>query len=175
MKKISLVLVLTVLVTVGSVFADHPGGLGIGPVWQYGKNFDKGSKNSSHLALALKAPSIPIYWGFSFDLDYIDYGISFGITGDKYLFDNTLVKDINLGWYLGLGGYGRVMMPDHSDGMYLGIGARLPIGLYIIPLDFLEIFFDIAPSLGFKMETWKGGKSGLTGAYQADFGLRFWL
>ena len=66
MKKILFVFVLAAIVATGTVFADHPGGFGIGVqggtggIWRSG-----GYGGHHHGALSLKIPGIPIFWAIS--------------------------------------------------------------------------------------------------------------
>jgi hypothetical protein len=172
LKKLVLVLTLLVILAV-SVFAEHPGGWGIGVVGQSNYDWD-GFAGYWGAALSLKAPQLPIFWGISARIANSYLGLN--VTGDYYLLDQTIVRNGNLGWYLGLGGYAGFYHNGDSNYNGLGVGARLPIGIYIIPLRFFEVFFDIAPSLGLGMNF--GSKGGLNlpaGGLGADLGVRFWL
>jgi hypothetical protein len=103
------------------------------------------------------------------------------VTGDYYFIDKPLVPEINLDWYLGLGGYAGMWIwkdnyrpsgaADGSPDMSVTLGARLPIGLSWQPLDFLEVFMDVAPSLGLwviplRFPDWD---------VHVDVGVRFWI
>jgi len=173
MKKLVLILALMVYMAVGA-FAEHPDGWGIGIVGQGHLDWN-GFKGSPGAALSLKMPQKPIFWGISARIMSNYLGVS--VTGDYYLIDKRLTPDINLGWYLGIGGYAGFYHVS-GDGSYngLGAGARVPIGIYIIPVDFFEVFVDVAPSLG--LGIYLGNKSGLelpAGGLGADIGVRFWL
>jgi len=150
MKKLVLVLALAVVITTGTAFADHPKGFGIGIVG----NWSGWGFGGTGGGLSLKLPSIPIYWAVNFGIDPDGFGL--GITGDYYLYDKKISGPLN--WYLGLGGYftfysfgksykytgGSV---DYSYTWMYG-GVRVPIGLSIQPIPLLEIFIDVAPSIG---------------------------
>jgi len=173
MKKLALVLVFLVILAVGA-FAEHPGGWGIGIVGQ--SHFDwNGFAGSPGAALSLKAPQKPIFWGVSARIKNNYFGVS--VTGDYYLIDKRLTPDINFGWYLGIGGYaGFYHVGGDSNYNGLGVGARVPIGIYVFPVNFFEVFIDIAPSLGLGINF--GDKGGLelpAGGLGADLGVRFWL
>jgi hypothetical protein len=173
MKKLVLVLVLTVILAVGA-FAEHPGGWGIGIVGQGHLDWN-GFSGSPGAALSLKVPQKPIFWGISARIKNSYFGVS--ATGDYYIIDKSLMPEINLGWYLGIGGYaGFYHVSGDSSYNGLGVGARVPIGIYIIPVSFIEVFIDVAPSLG--LGIYLGNKSGLelpAGGLGADLGIRFWL
>jgi hypothetical protein len=173
MKKLMLVLLFSVILVVGA-FAEHPGGWGIGIVGQSSLDW-KGFDNSWGAALSLKAPQWPIYLGINGRIRTDYFGLS--LTGDYYIIDQTIVPNVNFGWYFGLGGYaGFYHVGEDIDYNGLALGARMPIGIYIIPVRFFEIFLDVAPSLGLGMNF--GNKSGLdlpAGGFGADFGVRFWF
>jgi hypothetical protein len=132
--------------------------------------------------LHIKAPPLPVYW--SVHLDILNQGtkdsaFELDLTGDYYIIDKTLAADIGLGWFLGLGGYlSFYHQGPHTSYNSLGAGARLPIGLSLQPLDFLEIFMDIAPSIGARY--YFGDKTPKefgfpAGGWQGDLAVRFWF
>jgi hypothetical protein len=173
MKKLASVFVLAALISVNA-FAEHPSGWGVGLVGQGGLAWD-GFGATFGPALSLKMPQIPIYWGVNMSLRNSGFGVS--VTGDGLVIDQTINSGLNLGWYLGLGVYAGVYSYSGSEsGIFLRTGARAPIGIYIFPAEFLEVFFDAAPSLGLGIGI--GSVSGLEfpdGGIGADFGLRFWF
>jgi len=167
MKKFVIVLVLFTIIAAGTVFADHPSGLGIGVQgggsgsWGGGFGFNNGG------AVSLKLPSLPIFWAARLDI-WKDY-FYLGVSGDKYLMDNPLVKDIGLNWYLGVG-----LGVDIGIGDPLGIGvaARLPVGLSWQPFPLLEIYLQVVPQLGVAiLPTFHFP----AGGWGADLGLRLWF
>jgi hypothetical protein len=165
-KKIILVIALATILATGTAFADHPTGLGIGVVGGYLGEWNSGY-NYGATALSLKLSGIPIYWALRVDLS--EWYMSFNVMGDSYLIDQALVDKL-VHWYLGLGAY--VNLGLFNDSLMLSLGARLPIGLSIQPIPLLEIFFEVAPSIGltvvpsfyFPHGGWGGG-----------FGIRLWL
>jgi hypothetical protein len=184
MKKLALIVLLGLVVATVGVFADHPAGWGLGLGAQYGAAWDHPSEGGARWSLYVKAPKLPVYWSVNLDFEsgtgYSYFGLN--LNGDYYIIDQTLVSDIGLGWFLGLGGYLRFnnYSYDLSDYSYFGIGAgaRLPIGLSWQPLDFLEVFLDIAPSLGFvaNIGDYAPDKFDFpAGGWQGDFGIRFWF
>ena len=175
MKKIILVFLLAFIVST-SVFAARPSGWGVGIVGQYGFAWD-GFTGAPGAGLSLKAPQLPIYYGIHLDLRRYGFGVS--LTGDRYLIDNTLSSDVNLGWFLGWGTYIGVFnyRLDSTSWTSIRTGLRLPIGLYIFPVNFLELFINLAPSLGVGLyfgdhnDRFRFPEGGLG----LDIGLRFWL
>jgi len=189
MKKIVLVFILTAVMSVGA-FAHHPDGWGVGGGFQFGHSWDDRISTryraNSSFTLFLKAPTIPIYWGISasiFNWEFSNNHTRFGfrVTGDYFLIDNLIVSDIGLGWFLGIGGYfsydRRSWGGSDAHFNLLDFGARLPVGLSWIPLDFLEVFGSIAPSIGFYWHnrSWASDRTGLGGGLQGDLGVRFWF
>ena len=173
MKTLVLVLVFLVILAVGA-FAEHPGGWGIGIVGQSDFEWD-GFAGYGGAALSLKVPQLPIFWGISARIKNNYFGIN--VTGDYYIIDKRLTSGINFGWYLGISGYaGFYHVGGDSNYNGLGVGARVPIGIYIIPVRFFEVFLDVAPSLGLGVNF--GGVNGFdlpAGGLGADLGVRFWL
>jgi hypothetical protein len=179
LKKMVIAAVLG-LVLSAAVFAQHPRGTGIGVVAQAGGAWEGGTPGFNNFALSLKLPSLPLFWGINVDLFHNNY-FGIGVTGDYYLYDRRLVSEIGLGWYLGIGGYGNLGFWNWNsvDGMEIGAGVRIPIGLYFVLARRFEFFLDLAPSLGvgigvgdwyvYKNKFW------LDGGWAADFGFRIWL
>jgi len=192
MKRIFLAFVLFAVITTGSAFATHPKGLGIGLFygassswgasgWGYGYGHD-------YYGLSLKIPSVPIFWGVHMRIK--EGFFSLGVIGDYYLIDSVLVKDIGLHWFLGLGFYGSVAVYDTYHYSYypyypyypyrtsekeressFGLGGRLPIGLSWQPVKPLEIYLNLAPSLGLHINPldFPDGGIGL------EIGIRVWF
>ncbi|MFP3089244.1 hypothetical protein LQZ21_02835 [Treponema sp. TIM-1] len=173
MKKVLICALLLFLTLTAGTFADHPSGTGIGLDFRYGVTGGFGP------ALSLKLPVVPVYWGIGLGIDRNWFGLN--VTGDYYFIDKVLVPEINLGWYLGLGGYTGLWIwqdnyhpawaKDDDLDMSLTMGLRFPIGLSWQPLDFLEVFMDVAPSLGlwvipFRFPDWD---------VNFDLGVRFWI
>ena len=171
MKKIIIALLLVTFIAT-SAFAYHPSGWGIGIMARQQFEWD-GFGRSWGAALSLKAPQFPIYWGISTVFQQDAFRLN--ITGDRYLIDELVLEDINLGWNLGLGAY--FGLQSASGWGAVNFGGRVPIGLYIFPVHFLELFANLVPSVG-------------VGIYYGDFpdrvripvgdlgfelGLRFWL
>jgi hypothetical protein len=169
LKKIVLIVMVLLLVGGVAAFADHPSGLGIGVVG--GSGFNDGGMGGGDVGLSLKIPSLPVYWGINLRIDSGVFGI--GATGDYYLFDEDILNEgeLELGWFLGVGGFANVFIYDAVDDIGISFGARLPIGLSL-QFNIFELFLDIAPSLGaytfagdFELDWRIGG----------ELGFRVWL
>jgi hypothetical protein len=184
MKKLALVVLLGLVIATTGVFANHPGGWALGLGAQYGAGWDAPTSGGARWALYFKAPQLPVYWSGILDLKggtgYSAFGLS--INGDYYAIDRALIPQIGLGWFLGLGGYLRFYnhSADAARSSYFGIGAgaRVPVGISWRPLNFLEFFMDIAPSLGFQANFGDGISKKFefpAGGWQGDIAVRLWL
>jgi hypothetical protein len=175
MKKFFTVFVLLLALPLFA-FANHPSGWGLGIMGQYNLAWD-GFAGAGGAAFSLKTPQLPVYWGIN--LEMRNHSLGFSLTGDYYLVDRTISRDINLGWYLGVGAYAGFHSYDYESIKWTSIrgGARVPIGIYIIPVRFLEVFLDIAPSLGVGLYfgNWDDRFNFPEGGFGVDIGLRFWL
>jgi len=167
MKKFVLCLALFAILAVGTVFADHPGGFGIGIQGGGGSHWGGGGFHPN-AALSLKLPSLPIFWAAR--LDIYDGYFGLGVSGDYYLIDSKLVPAIGLNWYLGIGG--SLGLSFGNDWMGLGVAARLPIGLSWQPVRLLEIFLQIVPSLGVSIAP---SFHFPYGGWGGDIGIRLWF
>ena len=164
MKKVLLVFVLITIISTGTVFADHPSGLGIGVMGSLGGGWEGGSLLGG-LIISLKLPSMPVYWGV--DLAFGKNYFRLGVIGDYYLIDRVLINDINLNWFVGVGGWVNCVIDPFS----FGFGARLPIGLSWQPIKILEVFINIAPSIGISLNPFYFPAGGIAG----EIGVRLWL
>jgi hypothetical protein len=177
MKKVLICVLLLFLILTAGIFADHPDGMGIGLDFRYSVTGGWGP------ALTLKLPVVPVYWGIGLGIDNNWFSLS--VTGDYYIIDRIPVKalasKINVGWYLGIGGYTNLWLwkdnyfpswaKDNDREMSLAAGVRIPIGLSWQPLEYLEVYFDIAPSFGlwaipFRFPDWD---------INVDLDIRFWI
>lgn len=152
-KIIFLVLVGLILVT-GMAFSWGIGAaFGIQPL---------GGLPSQQAMLSVEFPRLPILWGIGLELNSSQFNL--GVTADWWLIDKPLVSFINI--YLGPGLY--LSLPGDVE-----FGARLPIGLNIFPVDFLELFLEVAPALAII-----SNNASITipdFRLQGSFGLRFWF
>lgn len=167
MKKFLLVLVLFAIIATGTVFADHSNnklGIGVMGGWYGGW----GTSGWGHAALSLKLPSIPIFWGISFGLGENHFYL--GIQGDNYFYEGALVPQVNLHWFVGLGAW--INVGGFGDNPFLSLGARIPLGLSWHIVDFLEVFLDIAPSLGLQVLP---SVYFPAGGWPLEIGIRLWF
>jgi hypothetical protein len=154
MKKI-IVIAFVLIVLVG--FSASAGTLGIGGAF----SMDTVGGLPGGALLSLKIPSIPILWGIAFQTGQDSFNL--GLTADWWLYQRQLISF--LGLYVGPGLY--LTLPDNIE-----IGGRIPIGLNAYPLDFLELFLELAPTLVFfRQDGINVPDFGLMGA----FGFRFWF
>jgi len=171
MKRVVLVLILFAILATGTVFADHPSGFGIGVqggttgFWDtsyYGKDLRNGG------ALSLKIPKVPVFWAVR--LDSWAGELFLGLSGDYYLIDKVLAKDIHLNWYLGLGLGVATWISEPAN--YFAIAGRVPIGLSFQPIPLLEIFLQVVPQMGASI---KPEIHIPYGGWGIDLGLRVWF
>ncbi|MDR1178176.1 MAG: hypothetical protein LBK64_05055 [Spirochaetaceae bacterium] len=169
MKKIAIVLVIGLCVGLVGVFADHPGGTGIGVLFRSGYNMKAKGSDGFDIGLSLKLSSVPAFWGLALNIHDGVFGA--GVTGDYYFIDNSLIKDsaFNLGWYLGLGGYGSLRF---DNDMYLAGGGRLPVGLSFQFAKHFEAFLGVAYNLGLRILP---SISFPAHFFNGELGFRVWL
>ena len=193
MKKFILVLVLAAVLATGTAFAQHPDGFGIGVLGRWDIDFigtDDSHWGGGGVALSLKIPKVPIFWAFNvgFGADYF----AFGFTGDYYIIDKIFAQDIRLGWYLGVGVFFNFIMIDYSLWGYkyerndISVGGRVPVGIYWLATDLIELFLEVAPSLGAgirgdtkvsygSISSTTEGNTKFYFSLPMAFGIRFWL
>jgi len=188
MKRIIMVIALAAILATGTAFADHPSGFGVGVVGQYGWGSGGGLGN---VGLSLKIPAFPVYWAINFGADSNYFAI--GLTGDYYMIDQALPVP-TLHWFLGVGGFFNFFAYNETfynsikaSYSHINLGARVPIGLSWQPLPLLEIWIDIAPSLGLFIDsegkytynnvnyTFHKGGAGLFWGIPLELGLRLWF
>jgi hypothetical protein len=190
MKRVVLVLALAAIIATGTAFADHPEGFGIGLVGQY-SSWGFGGQGGG---LSLKIPGVPIYWGINAVIGGNSIGA--GITGDVYVIDQNLNGPFN--WFFGVGGYFTFSSWSYAasysyaaySATYMDGGVRAPVGISFQPTELLEIFIDIAPSIGvniFSGYTRKtnyplyndddtvSGSVGLGWGAPVEIGIRLWF
>ena len=183
MKKLIVVLALATILATGTAFADHPDGWGIGLITGFHGGWVGETAAGVPIGLSLKIPNIPVFWGLSFG-----FGSEFfdtRIMGDYYIFDSPLGEDLNLHWFLGVGGFFDIFRFSRSYfflGKYsytsVAFGARLPVGLSWQPKNFLELFLGITPGLGINIRgSGRVEKSGATFAvfWPIELGVRLWI
>ena len=115
-------------------------------------------------ALNLSHPKIPgtilgLRGSFGEDVTTI------GIYDDWWLYHSKLAGAISL--YLGPGFFVNAMLAEEGDSS-VDFGGRLPIGLRFFPIKPMELFIEIAPTLGIYPNI-------PTFGLQAALGIRFWF
>lgn len=155
MKKTKVLVLVLVMATVAATAGFSWGigaAAGISPL---------GGLPGSNVMLSVAPPEIPIVFGVGLAIGENTFQV--GITADWWLVNQNLFSFVNL--YVGPGLYVGI-----SNGVDLG--ARVPVGINIWPLDFLEIFLEIAPTLGIQFAD---PIVFPRFALQGSFGLRFWF
>ena len=180
MKKICLVLLIGLAVSTAA-FAEHPEGLGLGFVsnFGFGNYWDVSLPFFWNPGLSLKAPKVPIYWGFWGNISR--YGVGFGVTGDYYIFDRVIVDkevtnkdgayDLRLDWYLGVGL--AVNMDFWDDSTIFNAGLRIPGGVSWYVIKPLEVFVGLAPTFGFYSVI--DHKTAFHWKANFEIGIRYWF
>ncbi|GMO46513.1 MAG: hypothetical protein Ta2B_28110 [Termitinemataceae bacterium] len=183
LKKVAALSIVAFMLSATAAFAEHPGGFGIGG--QFGYNVNSGNSGG---ALALNVPSIPIFWAINLDFggstaDWNWSWFSLGVSGDKYIIDREIAN--MLGWYLGFGigvgiqsGTYNVPSGYSSDLSYLWFNAnvRMPIGISVMPIDFLEIYVQAVPQLGMAFGiSGDSGGAGFDWGVGANLGIKVWF
>ncbi len=160
MKRIFLILTLT-LIPLAAVVAET----GVGAAIAYG--YDNG-KNNVGGVLTLSTPAIPgtiqtVRLGFT-GSDYINFAVS----DDWWVIQRNLTGQLN--YYIGMGFYaGFAIYGNETD---FSLGGRVPLGLTIRPIDFMEFFLEVAPAIGLGFEPELYFPSWNT---QAALGFRLWF
>ena len=155
MRKKTVIIALVLLAAIAMAgFADT---YGIGAAFSLNA---LGGLPSSAL-LSIKVPQLPILWGVGANLGSGNFNLA--LTADWWLFQQNLVSFLNI--YAGPGLY--LTLPSNFE-----IGARIPVGINAYPLDFLELFAEIALAHPFWTE---GGLVIPSFRLQAAFGFRFWF
>ncbi|HUX51151.1 MAG TPA: hypothetical protein VMW73_10160 [Spirochaetia bacterium] len=155
MKRKVIILTLSVLVVGGSNLFS----------WGIGASFGidaLGGLPGQNVLLSIQFPKLPILWGIGAHANGNSYNM--GVTADWWLLNQSLGGPVNV--YIGPGLY--LALPTPFE-----FGARLPIGLNIFPVNFLELFIEAAPALvlvssysGIQIPNFR---------LQGALGLRFWF
>ena len=159
-----------------SAFAYHPSGWGVGVVGRFQIDWDNALGWAWGPMFSLKAPQMPIYWGMN--MSFRPNGFTVGLTGDYNIIDEPLIENMGIGWYLGLGAYASILRFNHpTSWTSIRLGARFPVGFYMFPVNFLEVFLGLSPNLGVGI-----GFGNAPSPFNFpvvglgfDMGIRFWL
>ena len=132
-------------------------GWGIGVEGGYGL----GTVPGGNAMLTMKLDNLPL---FGVGLAGDSSNLSLGLTADWWLMKETLADSLIL--YVGPGAYAG-FQSDKS----ISVGGRVPIGVQVYPLKWLELFIEVAPRVGVTFSSSPGIDWGLMGA----LGARFWF
>ncbi|MDR0474834.1 MAG: DUF3996 domain-containing protein [Treponema sp.] len=172
MKKFTLALFLTVIAVTGA-FAEHHSGSSIGFVVKPYFEWDH-FEAENMFGVSFRSQPIPLNWAFC--VDWKRDGFYLSLTGDEYIIDTDLISGVNFGFFLGLGLYTGITYMESVDLSLFNVGVRLPVGFYVIPGNFLEIYINAAPSLG--LGIYLGNTKDTfrfpDGSLSVEFGLRVW-
>ena len=151
MKKRILIGVVLIVVMAAPVFS-----FGIGGAFSLG--FAGGTVGPGAM-VSLKLDEFPAVIGVG--ASFGGGNFQFGATADWWLWSTNLVSILDM--YIGPGLFLEIGTNN------FGIGVRIPIGLQAFIIDPLELFLELAPTIGFSGGTFPA--FGLQGA----FGFRFWF
>lgn len=152
-KTIVVAVLLFVVVAMGASAWGIGAAIGIAPI---------GGLPGSNVLLSIMPPKVPILFGVGFTIGQAQFAM--GITADWWMVNTNLFSFVNL--YLGPGLYLGI------EGSNITFGGRVPIGLNIFPIKWLELFLEIAPVLAIEFtDPITFPVFDLQGA----FGLRFWF
>jgi hypothetical protein len=153
-KKILVAAVVLFFVASTSVFS-----LGIGAA--FGLNGIGDGNVGNDLMLSAKLDQLPFMLGLSY---HLGDPFSLGVYADWHMVRQPLVNFVNI--YAGPGLF--FAFTDTASGEdQINLGLRVPVALYIFPVDFLELFLEIAPAFSFIPEPKLG--------FQSAIGFRFWF
>jgi len=161
MKKKSIIFILLMMMVIPAAFSDT----GLGPAFTFG--FD-GNQANAGAVLSINTPAIPgTVQNVRLAFNETDY-FSFSVSDDWWVVQENITGGLD--FYVGLGFYTGVTIIDKKADFSLG--ARVPVGLSFKPINFMELFLEVAPAMGvgFKptiyFPSWN---------VQAAIGLRLWF
>lgn len=151
-KKIIVLTIFLLLVSSVSVFS-----LGLGAA--FGLDGLGSGTPGGNIMLSAKLDQLPFVLGLSYNLES---PFTIGVTADWQMVRQPLVNFINI--YAGPGAFFAF---TNSAEASIEAGLRVPVALYIFPVDFLECFLEIAPAFSF-IPT-------IDLDFQTAVGFRFWF
>ncbi len=130
MKRIILIALLIVVLATGTASAMALGlSFGVQPL---------GGLPGSNVMLSARFDGMPFLMGLGFSVGQEQFAL--GFTGDYIMYRTNLVNFLNLyagpGFFIGVGGNA------------FNAGLRIPVALYVMPIDPLELFVELAPAIG---------------------------
>jgi hypothetical protein len=155
-KKVILIALILVVVSSMGVFASNGFGIGLEGVFSFA-----GGSPLGGFALTVSPPKIPIMIGASWN--FVSPGGNLGFTIDWWLLQRVIAAPFGIyaGPGIGLGVWGLGGTADFF------LGLRVPIGLQLFVLDFIEFFLELAPGIHIL--------PGLNFWFQGALGVRFWF
>ncbi len=105
-------------------------------------------------ALSLNTPVIPGTVQ-NISLSFNPNFFSFSLSDDWWVIRENIGNTMDL--YIGLGFYAGIARTEAEDdegesNTDFSLGARAPVGLTMMPIDFIELFFEVAPAMGLGFE-----------------------
>ena len=91
--------------------------------------------------------------------------LGFGLTADMWVLEKEITGSLN--WFLGWGLYGNIWL---GNTLWLGAGGRIPVGLSLRPVDFLELYLQVAGQIGVQTHG-----SFISWGVPVGLGIRFWF
>ena len=178
-KKLALCAALSAALAICAAGASpvyRPGEWGFGAHFRQGFAAREDIHNSRSVAVTLKAPEMPIFWGLSYGFG--PHWDVVGVQGDAYLLGLWLAPGLRL--FAGLGAYASFMR--HDSGIEgesytaVGFGGRLPVGLSLRPVRSLEFHGAAVPWLGSWARVFRDpGNMGLRHGVGVEVGARIWF
>lgn len=151
-KKIIIAGLVLFFVSAASLFS-----FGIGAA--FGLNEIGSGTPGGNIMLSAKFDQLPVVLGLSYNLDD---PFSIGMTADWHMIRQPLFNFVNI--YAGPGAFFTFADVENDA---LTLGARVPVALYIFPVDFLELFLEVAPAFTFVPT--------VDLDFQTAIGFRFWF
>lgn len=171
MKKSIVLVLMTLTLSLSGVFASNESSgrnVAIGPI--FSGNFGGIDGPLGGLGITGKIPNLPPIFGLNFSFGP---SISFvGVTGDWWLYEQTLYAPANLDMYVGPGFFSDLSLSKTTK---FDCGLRIPVGLSWRPIKVLEAFVELAPAFGIAINGSDNQTVAPTWRVQGAVGGRFWF
>jgi hypothetical protein len=165
-KQFTMIFLASLLILVPA--AAQTGNVAIGPV--YSLNFLGIQSPLQGLGITGKIPGLDPLFGLNFSFGEDENFL--GITADWILYKQPLYKPFNLNFYLGPGFYSSLYFADSSR---VDLGLRIPVGINWVPVDFLEVFFELTPAFGVTISPSSDQQIQPAWIFQSAVGARVWF
>ena len=113
------------------------------------------------IMLSGKVDQLPFLFGVGLTISETYFNL--GVTADWHFLRENLTGILN--YYIGAGAFIGVGTNNFA------LGARLPLALYIFPIEKLEVFLELAPALGIGFNPVRFPTFNIQGA----LGFRYWF